>query len=486
VRPLFIYAVFLLFATHAFAQLPDSTATPLIPDSLKAPLQKIDSIRNGFNSEVQHLQADYQAAISRIDAQAVKLNHKIDSLNNLRLPSGKLSARLDSLNAIRKKTVEKLNMRLSDLKSRTVDKLSKVELTPGMEGPVGEFTSKINGFKIADNDFIKIPPLEINGISLPDVNGLPDISGLNDLGKISGLSQIETPLGDAGQVAEQLKGVSEDVKNIAQGNLEDVTHIPDAIEQQAENLDAVRELQKQSGIVDEYKDQLQNLNDPEALKKQALEMAKKEAINHFAGKEEQLKAAMDKISKYKQKYSSVSSLKDLPKRPPNAMKGKPLIERIVPGVYFQFQHKNAYLLDINPYVGYKLSGRFFTGLGWNQRFAYDKKQNGFIPEYRIFGPRTFVDFRLGKGFIAHAEAELMNTFVPTSIKVLPEIGSREWIWSFQMGMKKQYKIYKNLNGTVLLQYNFINQYFKTPYVDRLNSRIGFEYNLKKKVKKAAE
>jgi hypothetical protein len=52
-----------------------------------------------------------------------------------------------------------------------------------------------------------------------------------------------------------------------------------------------------------------------------------------------------------------------------------------------------------------------------------------------------------------------------------------------MGMKKSYKIYKNLNGTVLLQYNFVNKYFKTPYVDRLNSRVGFEYRLRKKQRK---
>ena len=103
-------------------------------------------------------------------------------------------------------------------------------------------------------------------------------------------------------------------------------------------------------------------------------MAKEKAIDHFAGKQEQLKAAMDKMAKYKQKYSSVSSIKDLPKRPPNAMKGKPLVERLVPGLFFQFQQKNYNLFDFNPYLGYKLSGRFTSGLGWNQRYAYDRRK----------------------------------------------------------------------------------------------------------------
>ena len=55
----------------------------------------------------------------------------------------------------------------------------------------------------------------------------------------------------------------------------------------------------------------------------------------------------------------------------------------------------------------------------------------------------------------------------------------------QTGMKKDYKIYKNLRGTVLIQYNIFNARFKAPYVDRLNSRIGFEYVLKKRQKRAA-
>jgi len=452
---------------------------PELPDSLKAPWEKIDSIRNKFNAEAGELKGKYDQALGSIEQQTIEINQKLDSLRQLSLPTGKLTRKLDSLNQLRQKTIADFNTKVNGLKSKTIGQLDKIEMTPGMQGPVAEFTGKINGFNLTDNGFVKIPPVEIPGFSLPKLEGLDLPGGLPDLANIP---KIETPLGDISQVTDQIQGVSEDVKNIAQGNLDDVKAIPDAIEQQAANIDGVKHLQEQSAIVDGYKEQLETLGDQDAMKKQLVEQAKKEAINHFAGKEEQLKAAMDKVSKYKQKYSSVSSLKDLPKRPPNAMKGKPFVERLVPGIYFQFQQKNAYLLDVNPYLGYKISGRFFSGLGWNQRFAYDRKQSSFVPDYRIYGPRSFVDFKLGKGFIAHLEGEAMNTFVPSSTKTVPEIGSREWVWSIQMGMKKQYKIYKNLHGTVLLQYNFINQYFKTPYVDRLNSRIGFEYMLRKKRK----
>lgn len=212
-------------------------------------------------------------------------------------------------------------------------------------------------------------------------------------------------------------------------------------------------------------------------------MAKKAATDHFAGKEEQLKSAMGKISKYKQKYSSVSSIKDLPKRPPNPMKDKPFIQRLVPGLYLQYQQENHYLLDVNPYVGYRLSGRFTAGLGWNHRYAYDKDNRAFNSRSRIFGPRVYVDFKLGKGFIAHLEGESMNSFVPSTLRGNPDHGNREWVESFMNGIKKEYRIYKNLRGTALIQYNLFNRYYKAPYVDRLNSRIGFEYILKSKRKR---
>ena len=177
-----------------------------------------------------------------------------------------------------------------------------------------------------------------------------------------------------------------------------------------------------------------------------------------------VKAAMDKISKYKQKYPSVSSIKDLPKRPPNPMKGKPFVERLAPGLYLQYQRKNFYLLDVNPYIGYKLSGRLTSGLGWNHRYSYDKDNRSFTSRSRIFGPRVYVDFKLGKGFIAHVEGESMNSFVPSTLLGNPDNGHREWVWSFMTGIKKEYKIYKNLKGTALIQYNLFNRYYKAPYI----------------------
>lgn len=211
-------------------------------------------------------------------------------------------------------------------------------------------------------------------------------------------------MGDLDKIGEQSAAYQEDLKNIAQGNIQDVEKLPEIIEGQASRIDGIDELKKQTRVIDGHKSQFDQFADPKDTKEKAVAMVKEKAMDHFAGKQEQLKAAMDKISKYKQKYSSVSSIKDLPKRPPNPMKGKPLVERLVPGVYFQYQ-KTYYLIDVNPYVGYKLSGRLSTGIGWNHRFAYDRKYDRWDKRSRIFGSRAYVDFKLGKGFIAHIEGE---------------------------------------------------------------------------------
>jgi hypothetical protein len=458
---------------------------PDLPDSLAKPYYKVDSIRQAFNTKADSIQQEYKNALARVDAREAQLKHKVDSLTTLRLPSNKYVGKLDSLNQARQQTTQKFNSKLSDLKSKTTGKLQSLDLPPQYQEPINSLTKNVDGLSL-NSELMKVSAPQIPGFTMPKVDGVGNLTSkageVANVGSLKSLPKLETPVGNLGEITQQAKGLSEDVKSISEGKLSDVKNIDKTIEQQASKVDGVAELQKQSGVVDGYKGQLDKMNDPEAVKQQAIEKAKEVAIDHFAGKEEQLKAAMQKMSKYKEKYSSVSSIHDLPKRPPNAMKGKPLIERLVPGFYFQYQQKNYNLFDFNPYLGYRISGRITSGLGWNQRYAYDRKAHDWNSTSRIFGPRSYADVRLGKGFIAHVETEVMNSFVPSTIRFKTGEGQREWVWSTMSGLKKEYKIYKNLMGTVLIQYNLFNRKYKAPYVDRLNSRIGFEYKLKKRRK----
>lgn len=455
---------------------------PQLPDSLMPSFTKIDSIRTTFNRSADSIQTEYHNAVAAIDAETGKINKAIDSLQNLQLPTRKLTRKLKALDDSRMKIQEKFGGKLDALKAKTSGKLSALDLPPEYKEPLQQLTSNIDKANL-DAKGISVPALNIPGYSLPEIEGIGDIGSLApDIGNMPALPEAGALPGVPDDLARQAGSYRDDLKSITGGKLDEVENLPETIEDQAAKIDGMDELQKQSGIVDEHKAQLDDFKDPEKAKQKAVEMGRKAAVDHFAGKQEQLKAAMEKISKYKQKYSSVSSIKDLPKHPPNPMKAKPFMERLVPGLYLQYQQKNYYLLDVNPYVGYKLSGRFTAGIGWNHRFSYDSDNRTLHSRSRIFGPRAYVDFKLGKGFIAHLEGETMNTFVPSTLRGNPDTGHREWVWSFMTGIKKEYRIYKNLKGTALLQYNLFNRYYKAPYVDRLNSRIGFEYTLKKKKK----
>jgi hypothetical protein len=263
---------------------------PQLPDSLLPSFQKVDSIRNSFNLGADSIKNEYQSAIAKIDARKNKINQSIDSLQRLNLPTGKYTGELDSLNQARQNTTSKFTSKLDELKAKTTGKLNALDLPPQYKEPIQGLTKNVDGFGL-NNGAAKIPGLEIPGYSLPKIDGIGDITAkAGDLGKIgdlgnlgSNLPKVETPVGDLGQVAQQAKGYQDDLKNVTSGNLNDVQQLPKTLEEQATKIDGVQELQKQSGVVDGYKDKVGNLGDPNAVKEKGLEMAKEAAIDHFAG-----------------------------------------------------------------------------------------------------------------------------------------------------------------------------------------------------------
>ena len=167
------------------------------------------------------------------------------------------------------------------------------------------------------------------------------------------------------------------------------------------------------------------------------------------------------------------------------MKGKPLIERIIPGIAFQIQRKGEdMLVDFGPYAGYRFTGRITAGLGWNQRVAYTVDHNAFNSSARVFGPRMFGEYKLWKGFSPRAEVEVMNTQTPVLTRT-PTVDppTREWVWGAFVGIKKEYKFIKSVKGTAMVMLRLFNPQYKSPYADVVNVRFGFEFPMKKSKQK---
>jgi len=269
------------------------------------------------------------------------------------------------------------------------------------------------------------------------------------------------------------------LKGLSGLNAGNANALPEMLEVKAAELSGMNDVMTQTEVLDRYKDMAKGMQNPDSIKSVVKQQVRQVAINHFAGKEEQLKQAMETISKYKNKYSSLNSLEDIKKRRPNEMKGKPFIERFVPGISLQIQKKgDDFMVDFNAYAGYRFTGKLNAGVGWNQRIAYNTNYNGFNPDARIFGPRIFSEYALWKGFSPRAELEVMNTNVPIITTTDPL--EREWVWGAFIGLKKEYSFVKNIKGTVLIMTRLFNPDHKSPYADVLNVRFGFEFPMKKK------
>jgi hypothetical protein len=100
---------------------------------------------------------------------------------------------------------------------------------------------------------------------------------------------------------------------------------------------------------------------------------------------------MQKMLKYGEQYLSLSNIHDLPKRPPNAMKGRPLL--VYSGSHLQYQQKNYNLLisiliwiTASVLIQYNLSNREYKGpyvdrLFFKNRFDYKLKKRKKRPQF---------------------------------------------------------------------------------------------------------
>jgi hypothetical protein len=467
------------------AKLPgDSTA--------RAAYHKVDSIRSGFQYRVDSLQLAYKKPLDKIDATSKSLQHKIDSLQTLKLPTDKLTAKLDSVKNIGTKKIADLNQNVERLKGKATESLKSLNLPKEMQGPVDKLQQSVSAYKIPAVDG-KIPDLGIGGTKLPGLEmpkgmnapslGNAKIPGVEDVSEIKELKNLTNETKELSNLGKEEGAYGKDIKNISQGKLSEVKNIDKVAEDEAKKMVGGKELTGMTGDLEKYKKQL-GRPDSAALsmaKQEAKEMAMKEATNHFAGKEEILKGAMDKMAKLKTRYSEVKSMADLPKRLPNPLKGKPFRERLIPGFTLQFLSDKNFKMDFNPSIVYHLRPRLKAGIGWNERITFAS----WLPTItdRVYGLRTFGEFALPKGFNARADIELLNAIIPPLLINTTDVGKRDWEWSMLVGLKKEFKIYKSISGNVQTMYRLWSDHDKVPFPDRLVVRMGFEFPMKKRVKR---
>jgi hypothetical protein len=305
---------------------------------LQVKMQKVDSIHKSTKLQFKSLKDEYDSVQNFYASQSLFLQRIADSLNNIGLPSEKYTFKIDSINNVKEQKLNSVKIKVQEVKQRGIERIDDLDLPPELNGKLEEYTKALNSLDIgllkAEIDF---PMLDEFNVSISEIKtSLPSV--------IDNLNVVQLP-GDIKLVGNEMQDIQLDIHKIPSA---------ENIAQKAEdNAEAVAS-KKLKELKTLSVDQPEIPADSEKAKEVVVKEAKKQSIDHFAGKQEQLKAAMDKMSKYKQKFSNVQSIKVLPKKASNEMRDKPIIERVVPGLSFQYQFRNSYMLDTYVYAGYRL------------------------------------------------------------------------------------------------------------------------------------
>ncbi len=473
-RPLFLPAIVLLLSQGwVLGQALDSLNNRLHPAFESGMRDKLDSLHLFGVTRYYGLHRSYDSIVNSANISINDVYYKIDSLQKKGISADGLASKLDSLIALKDKSVRVITLKVEKLKSAVNEGIDELNLPPELREKANELTSMMNKLDITKPNVLQ----EYLNVSVPDLPqmNLPDVNLNNPLPDAPAINVPSINTGDIGGQVQQYQNTLGKLPTDVDGAVR-------LAEENVKNVSAISEVQGELSKVSEVTNMTEKLKDQEALKKELIQNAQKQVVDHFAGKQEHINKAMQSISKYKQKFSTITSLNDIPKKAPNEMKGKPLIERVVPGIALQLQKKDDDLLvDFNLYFGYRFTKRFTSGGGWNQRVGYNTDKNALSPEdARIYGPRMFSEYKLGKGFSPRGEVEVMNTFVPPYLNnTKSDPGSREWVWGMFIGMKKDYTLYKKIKGTAMVMFRPFDPHRKSPYADVVNARFGLEIPVKK-------
>ncbi len=462
-------------------------------------INKIDSVTNRSQQRIDSLQqriakltdlrsgTDSSKALQNLKSKRQALQYKADSLNRLGQLSALVQKSLDSLNNLKPiKTLDSLNQEIAALQQKIQDPINKIE--KGINDKVQSFN------KVTDNQFkidkapsaaklpetsLSTPTMDGTAVKVPDVNR--QVQEVKSQVQVPDeLKQAQEQLSKVGDLSSKVDSYQNEVQQIKEGGLKNSTAVDKLAEDKISEIKEVGALQEELG-----KANMPTAMDEEAAKKMLKEQVKEEVMkvakDHFAGKQEALTAAMQKMSDLKLKYESLDSL-NVPKRRANPMKAKPFVERLVPGLSFQVQKSQHWLIDINPSLAYRMTDRWSAGLGWNQRLGYGKRVV-YQEQESMYGPRLFTEFRWNKGISFRLEGEsLFGIPVPSFANAKSMEDESRWINTAFVGIKKDYRIVNRLKGTLFVLYLIYDDELSSPYANKLNTRFGFEYTFKSKKK----
>ncbi|MCA6396297.1 MAG: hypothetical protein IM606_14020, partial [Cytophagales bacterium] len=391
--------------------------------------RKIDSLQNKQQALLNEISAKQNQLQEKLNTRYKKWGRKLDSLG-LKTPT-EAFAKVDGINT----NISSIgtNGQLNTLNP-------KLPIAPNVNFPSASlpntptFAKASVGAPNASMPNAPIPSLNSNDFA--NLNLSKDLSNVGGKLSVPGTEQMK-------QWNDQLKNVSDPLKD-ATGKLNDAK---DALKDPGKAAEeATKQLKDVNALGKEMSNAEKLMKDNEALKTAEMmkdpekmkEEAAKQAVDHFAGKEQALKQAMDQMGKIKMKVPSLESLDKLPKNykwPKNGLKGKPFRERIRFGTNFGVQGKrDSIIVDLFPNVSYHLTGRVELGGGMIYRLRESTKTWQFDQANPVWGFNMFGTFKMFKSVRFRVETDAAN---------YPKFGGigepieRRWRWTWLAGVQTE-------------------------------------------------
>lgn len=482
-------------------------------DSLMVQVNKLEQIDDPvfLDSTKASITHRYQ----QLDSAENAYQSKLQKLTSLDLPPGKLNSRIDSLNRAQENVFTKINGNVDKLEKRVREKATKLKAkltgggmkqfgdslgVKGMGSPDlsianldGKGVDEVNGLELdagvdlpenlGDGTKIDDPLKDMKG-DLQELTSTPGAE-LRELTNIAEISKAKDAMGEVKEVTSEVSEYTEDLSKISEGEgSEKLTEMAEGKARRAGGLEELTRHEKRlEALKAEREKQLklvQQYQDKDQIRKQLEDRTKNVANEELLAKNDKVQDAAKNLGKYKKKYSEIQSINNLPKRPPNPMKGKPLRERLLPGVVFQFQKTDLLSVYAAPQFNYHLNKRWVAGAGLVFRLRGTITDSlSYVGDNFVYGYKTFANFKVYKGFGLRAEWEPLRVGLPLDDKVAP---FKDWISGYFLGIDKGFTVSRRWRGDTQVLYNFGYKKGETPYANRINFRFGFFMDLTKKQK----
>lgn len=513
------------------------------PEDLSdAVTSRIDSLNPLKISTAEYLEkADSleQAILVKIEKQVAAFNQKIDSLNQLRLPSAKYNQKADSLyKGFQQKVLSKYKLPSDTLSVKIKDRISELDKTISDKTSFLDSLFTANGLdmnfnfsekfnpavpqtnlpSVKDSGIFPMPNAPMPNALIPNLpaEGLPQAgaqlpvmelpnaqipkgqipnpnlpkANLPKTDNIPGMSDIKSlqeKVSDVTNVVKDAEKYAEEIKKVQEMDVRNLEKVPELAEKQLMKMDEMEAVQGELTKGEALKKEIGSFGDkamnPEEAKEEIMHRTKQPFVDYLKGHEEKVQSGMNKMFDYQKKYRTVADTRYLPKRTANKMKGKPWQERLVPGISFQIDQNHVPWtgIDISPFVGYRLSGRFRTFIGGTYRPYVNVRSFDFNPNDKAFSLRWFTHIKTINGVYLHLEAQrkLEDISLKPSHQPVSDQLSNIWQNQYYVGLMRLQRLNKKINVSFYVLYD-LDDIGKTFNVSQVEMRFGFEYKLKKK------